>query len=113
MAVHTIDCASLESFHEMPERWVDISWDLESTADVTHTGRLNLVVANQRGGLASVATVVANGQGNITNLRITGRTVTLMEMLLDIEVSDSKHLNDIMASLRGIAAVSKVSRVIQ
>ena len=113
VAVHTIDCASLESFHEMPERWVDISWDLESTADMTHTGRLNLVVANQRGGLASVATVVANGQGNITNLRITGRTVTLMEMLLDIEVSDSKHLNDIMASLRGIAAVSKVSRVIQ
>jgi len=113
VSVHTIDCESLESFHDMPERWVDISWDLGSSEDQIHTGRLSLVVANQRGGLASVATVVANGQGNITNLKITSRTKELMEMLLDIEVHDSKHLNDIMASLRGISVVSSVSRVIQ
>ena len=97
----------------MPERWVDISWDLGASEDQIYTGRLSLVVANQRGGLASVATVVANGQGNITNLKITSRTRELMEMLLDIEVHDSKHLNDIMASLRGVSVVSSVSRVIQ
>ncbi|MEE2654748.1 MAG: bifunctional (p)ppGpp synthetase/guanosine-3',5'-bis(diphosphate) 3'-pyrophosphohydrolase [Pseudomonadota bacterium] len=113
VSVHTIDCESLESFHDMPERWVDISWDLGASEDQIYTGRLSLVVANQRGGLASVATVVANGQGNITNLKITSRARELMEMLLDIEVHDSKHLNDIMASLRGVSVVSSVSRVIQ
>ncbi len=113
VSVHTIDCESLESFHDMPERWVDISWDLGASEDQIYTGRLSLVVANQRGGLASVATVVANGQGNITNLKITNRARELMEMLLDIEVHDSKHLNDIMASLRGVSVVSSVSRVIQ
>jgi len=113
VSVHTIDCESLESFHDMPERWVDISWDLGASEDQIYTGRLSLVVANQRGGLASVAAVVANGQGNITNLKITSRTRELMEMLLDIEVHDSKHLNDIMASLRGVSVVSSVSRVIQ
>jgi len=113
ISVHTTDCESLESFHEMPERWVDISWDLSSKEDSSHIGRLNLVVANQRGGLASVATVVANSQGNIANLKITSRTKDLMEMLLDIEVHDNKHLNDIMAALRGVSVVSSVSRVIQ
>ncbi|NKB20876.1 MAG: RelA/SpoT family protein [Alphaproteobacteria bacterium] len=113
IAVHTIDCETLESFHEMPERWVDISWDLGSTEDSTHIGRLNLVVANQRGGLANLATVVANNQGNIVNLKITNRTSELFEMLLDIEVHNNKHLNDIMAALRGVSVVSSVSRVIQ
>tara|TARA_Y100001934_G_scaffold151747_2_gene181965 strand:- start:3595 stop:5757 length:2163 start_codon:yes stop_codon:yes gene_type:complete len=113
IAVHTIDCETLESFHEMPERWVDISWDLGSAEDGTHIGRLNLVVANQRGGLANLATVVANSQGNIVNLKITNRTSELFEMLLDIEVHDSKHLNDIMAALRGVSVVSSVSRVVQ
>lgn len=113
MAVHTIDCETLESFHEMPERWVDISWDLGATEDTAHIGRLNLVVANQRGGLANLATVVADSQGNIVNLKITNRTSELFEMLLDIEVHDSKHLNNIMAALRGISVVSSVLRVIQ
>ena len=113
ISVHTIDCETLESFHKMPERWVDISWDLGSTENSSHIGRLNLVVANQRGGLASVATVVANSQGKIANLKITNRTTELMEMLLDIEVHDNKHLNDIMAALRGVSVVSSVSRVIQ
>ena len=113
MAVHTIDCETLESFHEMPERWVDISWDLGATEDTAHIGRLNLVVANQRGGLANLATVVADSQGNIVNLKITNRTSELFEMLLDIEVHDSKHLNNIMAALRGVSVVSTVLRVIQ
>jgi guanosine-3',5'-bis(diphosphate) 3'-pyrophosphohydrolase len=113
MAVHTIDCETLESFHEMPERWVDISWDLGATEDTAHIGRLNLVVANQRGGLANLATVVADSQGNIVNLKITNRTSELFEMLLDIEVHDSKHLNNIMAALRGVSVVSSVLRVIQ
>jgi len=112
IAVHTIDCETLESFHEMPERWVDISWDLGVTEDTAHVGRLNLVVANQRGGLANLATVVADSQGNIVNLKITNRTSELFEMLLDIEVHDSRHLNDIMAALRGVSVVSSVSRVI-
>ncbi len=113
IAVHTIDCETLESFHEMPERWVDISWDLGSADSDTFIGRLNLVVANQRGGLANMATVVANSQGNIVNLKITNRTSEMFEMLLDIEVHDSRHLNDIMAALRGVSVVSSVSRVIQ
>ena len=96
----------------MPERWVDISWDLGVTEDTAHVGRLNLVVANQRGGLANLATVVADSQGNIVNLKITNRTSELFEMLLDIEVHDSRHLNDIMAALRGVSVVSSVSRVI-
>src|SRR5471030_629687 len=27
VTIHTIDCATLESFNETPERWIDVGWD--------------------------------------------------------------------------------------
>ena len=110
VAIHTIDCQTLESFHDTPERWLDVAWDLGDEKADGHVGRLNVVVANERGGLASLATVVAKHQGNIINLNITSRSSEFFEMTMDIEVADSKHLNDIMAALRGTAQVSSVER---
>ena len=52
VSVHTIDCESLESFQETPERWVDLGWDLGSTPETSHVGRLTVIVANKRGTLA-------------------------------------------------------------
>ena len=113
VVVHTNDCETLESFHEMPERWVDISWDISSAKSTEFVGRLELVLANQRGGLASLTTVVANNLGNIVNLKINNRTTDFFEMSLDIEVKDNKHLNEIIAALRGIFVVSSVTRAKQ
>ena len=111
VAVHTIDCDTLESFQEMPERWVDVAWDLASAKDASFVGRLGVVVTNRLGGLATVTTAVANQRGNINNLRITRRTADFFNMMLDIEVKDNKHLNEIMAALRAEGAVSSVDRI--
>lgn len=113
VAVHTIDCDTLESFQEMPERWVDVAWDLASTKDTSFVGRLGLVVTNRPGGLATVTTAVATHHGNINNLKITRRTADFFNMTLDIEVKDNKHLNEIMAALRAEGAVSSVDRIAQ
>ena len=31
VSIHTIDCETLESFAEMPERWLDVSWEVGGT----------------------------------------------------------------------------------
>ena len=43
VTIHTIDCATLESFSEAPERWIDVGWDSvgEGAASV-YTGRLKV-----------------------------------------------------------------------
>lgn len=110
VSIHTIDCVSLESFHDMPERWLDVSWDLPSAEKQAHIGRLKLNVANEPGTLAELASTVANNRGNIVNLKITNRHTDLFEMAVDIEVRDNRHLNQIVASLRSVAAVSTVER---
>ena len=110
VSIHTIDCGTLESFQETPERWLDVAWDLGPTASEAHVGRITLVVSNERGTLGSLTTVIATQLGNINNLKITNRTPELFEMVLDIEVSDSRHLTDIIAALRATPTVSSVER---
>ncbi len=110
VSIHTIDCETLDSFQETPERWLDVAWDLGPGAPESHVGRITLVVSNERGTLGSLTTVIATHLGNINNLKITNRTPELFEMVLDIEVSDSRHLTDIIAALRATPVVSSVER---
>jgi len=112
VSVHTIDCESLESFQETPERWVDLAWDMGSAAESSHIGRLTVIVANKRGTLAHLASVVAENLGNINNLKITDRSKDFFEFSLDIEVEDSKHLNEIIGALRAVSSVSSVDRAL-
>jgi len=110
VTIHTVDCGTLESFADMPERWLDVAWDNPAEAERSHLGRINLVVANEPGSLGSLSTVIAKHLGNITNLKITNRTQQFFEMLIDIEVRDVKHLTNIIAALRATPAINSVER---
>jgi GTP diphosphokinase / guanosine-3',5'-bis(diphosphate) 3'-diphosphatase len=48
--------------------------------------------------------------GNISNLKIINRSSDFFEILLDIEVRDIKHLNNIIAGLRSKEVVQSVER---
>ena len=110
VTIHTIDCESLEAFAETPERWIDVSWDIDPSHPDIHVGRLNIVVTNEPGSLGSLSTVIAKNLGNISNLKITNRSLDFFEMMVDIEVHDVKHLTNIIAALRTISVISSVER---
>ncbi|MGQ9368885.1 RelA/SpoT family protein [Azospirillum sp. A39] len=109
VTIHTIDCETLESFNDTPERWIDVAWDVGETAD-DHVGRINLVVANEPGSLGTLSTVIGKNGGNITNLKITNRNTDFFELLIDIDVKDAKHLTNIMAALRATPVINSVDR---
>ena len=112
VAVHTIDCKVLEKFADEPERWLDIAWGDEAENEM-HVGRLKIMLANEPGALADLSNLVARNNGNIANLNIVYRTVSYFELLVDIEVKDVKHLNDIIAALKASRVVSYVARSAQ
>jgi GTP diphosphokinase / guanosine-3',5'-bis(diphosphate) 3'-diphosphatase len=109
VTIHTIDCDTLASFADTPERWIDVSWEAAENAD-GRVGRVSLVVANEPGSLGALSTVIAKNAGNITNLKVTNRTQQFWEMLIDIEVRDVKHLTNIIAALRATPAINSVER---
>ena len=110
VTIHTIDCATLESFSDTPERWIDVGWDAVGDGAAAYTGRLKITVANQPGSLSSLSTVIARHEGNISNLRIVNRSMDFFDMVIDVEVADVKHLADITAALRATPAINAVER---
>ena len=110
VTVHTIDCMTLEAFADSPERWIDVAWDHDYDGDETQVSRLNITLINEPGSLAEMAETIASARGNISNLKFTHRTADFFDMVVDIEVEDAKHLNNIVTSLRGRRAVSTVER---
>jgi len=110
VTIHTKDCETLESFADTPERWVGVAWDLGPEMPESRVGRINLIVANERGALGTLTTVIAQNLGNINNLKITNRSADFFEMILDIEVKNTQHLNDIVAALRATREINSVDR---
>ncbi|BBK32588.1 GTP pyrophosphokinase [Stella humosa] len=109
VTIHTIDCETLESFAETPERWVDVGWDGTGEA-ANHVGRIHVILLNEPGSMGNLTTIIGKNQGNISNLKITSRSTDFFEILIDIEVQDVKHLTNIIAALRSNSSVNSVER---
>jgi GTP pyrophosphokinase len=110
VTIHTIDCETLETFADTPERWIDVSWGEGPDAPEAHVGRLVVTITNESGALAALTTVIGKNGGNITNLKITNRTLDFWDMLLDVYVNDTRHLSNIIAALRATPQVASVDR---
>ena len=110
VTIHTIDCEVLVSFGGTPERWLDVAWDSNVDEGGMHVGRITTVLNNSPGSLNALTEVVAHAEGNISNLKITHRSLDFFEIVVDVEVQDVKHLTHIIAALRADPAIYKVER---
>tara|TARA_R110002124_G_scaffold287216_1_gene471360 strand:+ start:45328 stop:47493 length:2166 start_codon:yes stop_codon:yes gene_type:complete len=110
VTIHTIDCDTLENFADTPERWLDVSWGEGPEAPEARIGRLSVTIMNQPGTLGTISTVIGKSGGNITNLKITSRSLDFWDMLIDVFVSDTKHLNNVIAALRATPQIISVER---
>jgi len=109
ITIHTMDCETLENYSDAPERWIDVAWEHEQ-GEQRHIGRLRAQVSHEPAALATVTNIIAKEMGNINNLKIINRSIDFFEILIDIEVRDLKHLNNIIANLRSKEVVQSVER---
>jgi GTP pyrophosphokinase len=110
VTIHTIDCDTLESFADTPERWLDVSWEEGEESIEARIGRLMITISNSPGALGNISTAIGKNGGNITNLKIVNRAMDFWDMIVDVQVRDSRHLSDIIAALRGLSEISAVNR---
>jgi len=111
VTVHTDDCLTLESFSHTPDRWLELDWEDEPGLERPgHVGRMQLTAANKPGTLAHVASLIAGNQANISNLKFVNRQTDFFDILIDVEVNDTRHLNEIMLALRARPEISSVER---
>ena len=108
ITVHTLDCVILERYTDNPELWVDITWNNKNAEN--NIGRINVTITNKSGSLNTLTQVIADFGGNITNFLINKRSDDFFQLIIDIEVNDAKHLNEIITGLRTNLTVYEVNR---
>ncbi len=108
--VHTIDCETLETYHDAPDRWLDLAWDDATGEGHVPVGRVVVLLSHEAGALGALAHIVGDHGANISNLKITDRNPLYFEIQLDLEVEDLKHLTQVLAALRASSLVENAER---
>jgi GTP diphosphokinase / guanosine-3',5'-bis(diphosphate) 3'-diphosphatase len=111
ITIYPIHAAALENLEKYPERWLDLTWDIDENHDDRFPARLAVTVLNDVGTLGQIAVEIGESDGNISNLTMNSREGDFFEMNIDVEVRDLKHLNEIISKLRRKTVVSKVLRL--
>ena len=120
VTIHTKRCPTLETFAATPERFIDVDWDYAAAArdgqdttrnkNNTHTGRISVIAVNEPSTLGNLTNAVARQDGGVTNLKILNRQQDFIEILVDVEVRDLRHLCMVIAGLRAVSGLTQVER---
>ncbi len=110
ISVHLINCTVLERFTNFPELWYELTWETKS-GKYLQTVRMQLTVQNKIGSFNKITNCIAKLNANIVDIKINKREEDFFYMDLDIQVTDSKHFNDLFVSLKLEDVIYKVERV--
>jgi GTP pyrophosphokinase len=109
VSVHAATCPNVVNLLYDPERRIDVEWD--GGKDVLpYTVRLRISVEDRKGILADVSSRIADINTNIRDVEATVGTDHRGSIRMTVEISDVKHLEKVMKSLKNIEGVLAVER---
>jgi GTP pyrophosphokinase len=108
VSVHSASCTNVVNLLYDPERRIEVEWDKGSDA-APYIVRLSIQVEDRKGILADVSSKIAGINTNIQ--KVEARTSDQMGRIdMTVEISDVKHLQKVIKSLRGVEGVIDVER---
>jgi (p)ppGpp synthase/HD superfamily hydrolase len=110
--IHIEECYVLrDQKDDSDSRITDLSWSKKAFENKTkHLTKLSVVTIYEPGNLSKIAMVVESKHGNIVNLRIGEKFENFVQLQLELEVVDIAQLTMIMADLRSLEFIHKVTR---
>jgi guanosine-3',5'-bis(diphosphate) 3'-pyrophosphohydrolase len=108
VSVHSAACSNVLNLLYDPERRIAVEW-AKDTDGTPYTVRLTIQVEDRKGILADVSSKIANINTNIRNVEATVDD-QMGRINMTVEISDVKHLQKVIKSLRSIAGVVDVER---
>jgi GTP pyrophosphokinase len=109
VSVHSASCPNVINLLYDPERRIDVEWD-KGDAVARYTVKLTMEVEDRKGVLAAVSARIADINTNIKNMEAHTDEDQRARIDMTVEISDLKHLEKVMKSLRGVAGVIDVER---
>jgi GTP diphosphokinase / guanosine-3',5'-bis(diphosphate) 3'-diphosphatase len=110
LIVHTHDCPNVAKFKRDPDKWLDVDWDEDSKK--LYKVNLRMVVANERGMLAKIASGISDAGSNIDNVSVEEADGSQYSNVnFTVQVRNRAHLAELMRNLRKIPNVIRINRV--
>ncbi len=110
VSVHSATCPNVVNLMYDPERRIDVEWD-KGDAVANYTVKLTMEVEDRKGLLAAVSAKIADINTNIKNMDArTGGDDQRARIDVTVEISDLKHLEKVIKSLRSVDGVLDVER---
>jgi GTP pyrophosphokinase len=113
VSVHSATCPNVVNLLYDPERRIEVEWDAPSGAEAaaSYTVKLTMEVEDRKGLLAAVSARIADINTNIRNMEArTDYDDQRARIDVTVEISDLKHLEKVIKSLRGVDGVLDVAR---
>src|SRR6202045_1282788 len=110
VAVHSVNCPNVTNLLYEPERRIEVEWARDESTPTAYPVKLTVFCDDRFGMLKNITGVIGDAQSNIRNITAhTSNSQASVEVVLDI--SDLKHLEQIIAGLRKIPGVHEVQRL--
>ena len=109
MSVHSASCSNVVNLLYDPERRIDVEWD-KGDAVARYTVKLTMEVEDRKGVLAAVSAKIAGINTNIKTMEAHTGDDQRARIDMTVEISDLKHLEKVMKSLRAVDGVLDVER---
>ena len=110
VSVHSATCPNVVNLLYDPERRIEVEWDKGSGSGLRYTVKLTMEVEDRKGLLAAVSAKIADINTNIKNMEAHTDDDRRARIDMTIEISDLKHLEKVIKSLRGVDGVLDVER---
>ncbi len=109
ISVHTGDCPSVSSFKGDSDRILEVGWhEVSETPSIVH---VQIVTMDEPGMLATISSVLATLQVNITRASVNQGPNNRAYFDLSIEVSSLEQLNKILGEIKNVNGVIYVERI--
>ena len=109
LVVHAADCRqATRSRRNEPDQWIDVEWDRQPSR--LFLTAVRVMVTNQRGVLAKVASEIADAGSNIDAISMEEDRAVFTTMLFILEVASRQHLARVIRALRRLPEVEKLAR---
>lgn len=108
VAIHTADCPVLKKFEDEPERWLDVDWNGKEGS--LYPVRLRMTVVDKPAVLAGISTTISKLESNISQISTSSKEGGFTGILLEVEVKNTDHLNNIMSALKSLPFVVSLDK---
>lgn len=112
ISVHRYDCNIANNIALNSQTILDVCWQNDKNSNATYAGKIRAVVENKSGGLADITTIIATQKVNISLIKTTNRSADIFEVVIDLEVKNLEHLEDVISQLRISNKIIEVERLI-